>query len=92
MAISELNLQSQHAVRYAHDPACQEPLRPHIDGFADRVREKSYSKQAIWKKVRLVSDLSRWMGRKRLQADRLNEQQTARLRHDSDPAMRGSRE
>jgi len=53
------------------------PLGPHMESFVDLIRQQGYSKGAFGKKVRLVSDLSRWMARKRLSVERLNEQQVA---------------
>jgi len=43
----------------------------------DGLINKGYSNQAVWKKVRLASDLSKWMDRKHLRVERLDEQQLA---------------
>lgn len=49
------------------------PLEPHLDDYAQLLAEQGYSRQAARQKLRLAADLSRWLERKRLPAEKLNE-------------------
>lgn len=50
------------------------PLEPHLDDYAQLLAEQGYSRQAGRQKLRLAADLSRWLERKRLPVEQLNEQ------------------
>lgn len=50
------------------------PLEPHLDDYAQLLAEQGYSRQAARQKLRLAADLSRWLERKRLPVEELNEQ------------------
>jgi site-specific recombinase XerD len=71
----EFKLASQLADRRTRGDVPQGPLGPHVGGFADLLLQKGYSKQATGKKARLICDLSKWMDRKHLQVERLDEEQ-----------------
>jgi site-specific recombinase XerD len=49
-------------------------LEPHLDDYAQLLAEQGYSRQAARQKLRLAADLSRWLARKRLPVEKLNEQ------------------
>lgn len=49
------------------------PLEPHLDGYARVLAEQGYSRQLGRQKLRLVADLSRWLERKRLPVQALDE-------------------
>jgi site-specific recombinase XerD len=50
------------------------PLEPHLDDYAQLLAEQGYSRQVARQKLRLAADLSRWLERKRLPVEKLNEQ------------------
>lgn len=50
------------------------PLEPHLDDFAALLQEQGYSRQAGQQKLRLAADLSRWLQRKRLPVEELEEE------------------
>ena len=51
------------------------PLAAHIDGFADLLSQQGYATQTARSKIRLVDDLSTWLGRRQLDgADLLQDQ------------------
>ena len=51
------------------------PLAAHIDGFADFLSREGYATQTARPKIRLVADLSTWLGRRQLDvADLLEDQ------------------
>jgi site-specific recombinase XerD len=52
------------------------PLEPHVDGFAALLQQLGYCRTNGWQKVKLVADLSRWLERKHLTLQQLNEAQT----------------
>ena len=49
------------------------PLEPHLDSFAGWLAEQGYSRQVGKQKIRLVADLSRWLDRKVIPVEELNE-------------------
>lgn len=51
------------------------PLEPYLDGYAQRLSELGYSRPLARQKLRLVSDLSRWLERKLLPVEALDEEQ-----------------
>jgi site-specific recombinase XerD len=51
------------------------PLEPHLDDFATFLQEQGYSRQAGQQKLRLAADLSRWLQRRRLPVEELEEEQ-----------------
>jgi site-specific recombinase XerD len=50
------------------------PLEPHLDDFAGLLAEQGYSRQAARQKLRLAADLSRWLERKGLPVEELDEE------------------
>ena len=55
----------------------QGPLGPHLDNFAALFTQQGYCRQTAWAKLRLVADLSRWMERRRVAPNQLDEEQVA---------------
>jgi site-specific recombinase XerD len=53
------------------------PLGPHLDNFAALLTQQGYCRQTAWAKLRLVADLSRWMERRRVAPNQLDEEQVA---------------
>ena len=49
------------------------PLEPHLDGYAGALAEQGYAREVGRLKLRLVADLSRWLERKRLPVQALDE-------------------
>ena len=58
-------------------PSCSGPLMQWLDSFAERLVQQGYSDLVCRRKMRLVADLSRWLGQQRLTAAKLNEQRVA---------------
>jgi len=58
-------------------PLCSGPLTQWLDSFAERLIQQGYSDLVGRRKMRLVADLSRWLGQQRLTAAKLNEQRVA---------------
>jgi site-specific recombinase XerD len=58
-------------------PLCSGPLTQWLDSFAERLVQQGYSDLTCRRKMRLVADLSRWLGQQRLTAAKLNEQRVA---------------
>ena len=50
------------------------PLGPYLDSFADQLRQQGYSKRAGMEKIGLIADLSRWLDRKKIKIETLDEQ------------------
>ena len=50
------------------------PLGPYIDGFAELLFQQGYSREAGAQKLRLVSRLSRWLARREIEVQLLDEQ------------------
>ena len=51
------------------------PLAAHVDGFADLLSDQGYATQTARSKIRIVADLSTWLGRRQLDvADLLEDQ------------------
>jgi site-specific recombinase XerD len=50
------------------------PLGPHIDGFAELLFQQGYSREAGAQKLRLVSRLSRWLARREIGVQLMDEQ------------------
>jgi site-specific recombinase XerD len=50
------------------------PLGPHLDDYAQLLTEHGYSRQAARQKLRLAADLSRWLERKGITVEELQEQ------------------
>src|SRR5687767_1190288 len=50
------------------------PLGPYIDGFADLLFDRGYPKYSGKHRIRLVGDLSQWLGRRRSRVSDLKEQ------------------
>lgn len=57
------------------------PLRRFIDRLAARFFERQYARQTARHKIRVVADLSRWLERRRLDVDNLDESAIARFFH-----------
>ena len=55
----------------------QGPLGPHLDNFAALLTQQGYCRQTAWAKLCLVADLSRWMERRRVAPNQLDEEQVA---------------
>lgn len=55
------------------EPLQTGPLGAYLESFAALLVQQGYSREAGWKKVRLVADLSRWMVQKRLGLEELHE-------------------
>lgn len=53
------------------------PLGPYLDRFADELRQQGYSKRTGMEKIGLVADLSRWLDRKKLKIEALDEPRVA---------------
>ena len=53
------------------------PLGAYLDGFADLLVDQGYSKQCGRQKLRLVADLSRWIKRRHIKVEVLNERRVA---------------
>jgi site-specific recombinase XerD len=77
MAASKVSFMPGLPIRPEVSDARRGPLGPHLRGFANLLGDCGYSKQAIGKKVRLVCDLSRWMDRKHLKVEQLEERRVA---------------
>ena len=56
-------------IRRLHDG----PLGPHIDECAARLAEQGFSRETALRTLRLIADLSRWLERRGLGVDRLDE-------------------
>lgn len=54
---------------------CKGPLGSHLDGFAKHLLREGYSPATLINKRWLVANLSRWLDRRRLKIDDLNEEQ-----------------
>jgi len=68
------------------------PLRPYIDRVAAHLFERQYERETARHKIRVVADLSRWLERRRLGLDSLDERLIARFfgcRRGYDPARAG---
>jgi site-specific recombinase XerD len=73
------------------------PLGLYVDGFAGLLFEQGYSGSVGRQKIRLVADLSRWLERKQLGIEALNEQRIAdflkarrkrfRRHHNDEPTL-----
>ena len=50
------------------------PLSPHLDGFSALLASQGYARSTAKEKLRLIDDLSRWLGRRRLSVADLDEQ------------------
>jgi len=66
--------------QFFSDPAALQRLRAgplgiHIDVFAQRLLEQGYAESTIRHKIRLVAHLSRWLRRRRLSVEELDERQ-----------------
>ncbi len=69
------------------DPAirqrlCNGPLATHIAAFAERLSSQGYAGSTAREKLRLVAGLSRWLGRRKLETDNLNEQRVRQFLDD----------
>ena len=53
------------------------PLAPHLAGFAALLSQQSYCSASGWGKVRLVAKLSKWMQRRRVAPNQLDERRVA---------------
>ena len=54
------------------------PLGIHIDCFAERLRQEGHCQQSVWRNLRVVSDFSHWLGRKKLSLGEIDEQTVER--------------
>ncbi len=57
------------------------PLGPYVDRLAARLFERQYARETARKKIRVVTDLSRWLERRRLDAGNLDDRVIARFFH-----------
>jgi len=53
------------------------PIGPHLQSFAEAVAQQGYCDVNGWLKIRLVAKMSRWLQRRRVPLDQLNEAQVA---------------
>src|ERR1700726_604917 len=58
----------------------QGPLGPYIDEYASRLAQQGISRITARRTLSLIANLSRWLGRKRLGVDQLDEESLARYR------------
>lgn len=68
------------------------PLRPYIDRLAALLFERQYASKVARHKIRVVADLSRWLERRRLGVDSLDDRVIGRFFHRRrryDPVRRG---
>jgi site-specific recombinase XerD len=49
------------------------PLGPYVDDFAQRLAEQGYKRDGVSRKIRLAADLSRWLARRRMGPNDLDE-------------------
>ena len=57
------------------------PLGPYVDRLAARLFERQYARETARHKIRVVTDLSRWLERRRLDAGNLDDRLIARFFH-----------
>src|SRR2546426_4615310 len=55
------------------------PLGPYVDRLAARLFERRYARETARHKIRVVTDLSRWLERRRLDAANLDDRLIARF-------------
>jgi len=55
------------------------PLASHIDGFSTLLASQGYARSTAREKLRLVVDLSRWLGRRKLSVADLDEQRVSQF-------------
>ena len=55
------------------------PIGAHLESFAALFVQQRYSRQAGWRKIRLVADLSQWMLQKHFGLKELDEQRTTKF-------------
>jgi len=53
------------------------PLDAHLHGYADLLCQQHYCNEAGWDKIQLVSELGRWLARKHVNIELLDEQHVA---------------
>jgi site-specific recombinase XerD len=73
---------------------CEGPLDPYIDGFGALLHECGYASLTRKVQLRIVEHFSRWLGRRRIDVDDLDEEQVRRFvrdRHRRGHLHRGDR-
>lgn len=79
MAAAECRAGSDRGRLPQSAPICKRPrtgpLASHLDGFAQHLLKQGYSSATLINKRWLVANLSRWLHRRRLKIDDLNEEQ-----------------
>lgn len=63
------------------------PLGPHIDGFAELLFQQGYSREAGAQKLRLVSRLGRWLARRKIGVQLLDEQRIKEFVRDQEKQL-----
>jgi site-specific recombinase XerD len=58
-----------------HKGCCGGPLAPHLDGFVARLVAEGYAQKTVCIKCALVTDLSRWLERRKVALVDINEEQ-----------------
>ena len=53
------------------------PLGAHLQGFADLLSRQGYTDEAGWGKIRVVRDFSRWLVRRHVEIEKVDEDQVA---------------
>lgn len=57
------------------------PLSDYLDEYAARLGEQQYTRETAVRKIKVVSDLSRWLGRKRLGVSSLDDRLISKFFH-----------
>jgi len=68
-----MSLTRRGAVIASHGQSCPGPLASHIDGFAAQLSRKGYAQNTVLSKCEVLTNLSRWLERRRLSLAALDE-------------------